>query len=143
MPEPDLKLLREQNTELREELRKRSTTNDGTSSGGGDIPTMSDLERRLTTLEGEQRNHFRWTIGTIIIVFGILASLSLGIANFLVGRVDRVDDRTAKLETAVSDLPNKINQNLLQLNQTLLQAVLAGATQRPTPPAPPAPPPRQ
>ena len=113
------------------------------------MPEMSDLERRLNTLEGEQRTHFRWTIGTMIVAFGILVTLittlSLGVANFLSARIERTDDRITRLddrvvriEAAVSDLPNKINQNLMQLNQTLLQAVMAGATQR-RPELPPSP----
>jgi hypothetical protein len=120
--------------------RSGEETDDG-NGGGPHMPNMSDLDRRLTTLEGEQRNHFRWTIGALLIAFGILVTLSIGIANFISGRVDRLDDRLGKVETGVADLPNKINQNLMQLNQTLLQAVLAGATQRHQeslpPPSPP------
>jgi hypothetical protein len=112
------------------------------NQGGGDgpiMPEISDLDRRLSVLENEQRNHFRWTVATIIIVFGILATLTTTLFSWLTNRIDRVDDRLGKIEASVSDLPNKINQNLMQLNQTLLQAIIAGATQRPSPP--PSPPP--
>ncbi len=144
-----LEYLRKRNLELAEDIARSKRT--GGSGEGPHMPEMSDLERRLDTLESEHRTHFRWTIGTLIIVaFGLvtlITTLSLGIANFLSGRIERtedritrLDDRVGRIETAVSDLPTKINQNLMQLNQTLLQAVIAGATQRrPEPPSPPSP----
>jgi hypothetical protein len=103
----------------------------GTSGGMDDIrltaveSRLSGVEGRLAGIETEQRTHFRWSIGTLIAATLGLASLIFATANFLTGRVDRIEDRMTRLEGNLNDLPGKLTSSLNQVNQTLLQAVTA------------------
>jgi methyl-accepting chemotaxis protein len=102
---------------------------------------LGRIETRLTNIEGEQRSHLRWTIGTILALSLGLAGLIFTTATFLTSRVDRVEERLTRLESNINDLPGKISTSLNQMNQTLLQAVTAGKQAAPQVivlPAPPA-----
>jgi hypothetical protein len=105
------------------------------ASGEGGHP-MTDrlerIERRLDTIEGEQRTHFRW----MITMFVGLGGLFVASTSLLMARIDRSEDRISKMETAISALPAQVNQNLMQLTQTLAQTILAAQRLAP-PPQPP------
>src|SRR4051812_47905939 len=92
-------------------------------------PRIDALEKRFTTLEGEHRTHFRWTIGTLLAAAGLLLTTTLTTAFFLFGRIDRADDKLARLHERVTELPGKLSQNLLDVNRTLSEAITAARQQ--------------
>jgi hypothetical protein len=121
---------------------------------------LTRIEGRLGTIEAEQRAHLRWMM---LIAIGLASLFATGF-GFMMARIDRtedkisrvedkvsrVEDRISRVETSVAELPGKISQNLMQLNQTLFQAITATNNQRPpqiiivpqgqtTPPQTPAP----
>jgi hypothetical protein len=110
---------------------------------------FAGIESRLGSIETEQRIHLRWMLQIAIALLAVMLTgfgMMVGGFGLVMGRIDRTEDRFARLEdrigrleTAIAEVPGRISQNLNQLNQTLLQAVMAGATQRtPTPlPLPP------
>lgn len=124
MTEPDYSLIN----------RLKGGTKDGGSStllppggGGGTYDGMdriAPLEARMANLEGEVREQFRWTIGTVL--GSSLALLALMVALFLytVGRLDTVQEQ-------VSALPDQINRNLLELNRTLSDSITAARANQP------------
>jgi hypothetical protein len=111
----------------------------GPSDMNGD--RLTRIEGRLATIEAEQRAHLRWML---ILAIG---SASLFVTGFgltmtridrtedkisrVEDRISRVEDRISRVETSVAELPGKISENLMQLNQTLLQAITAANSQRP------------
>jgi septal ring factor EnvC (AmiA/AmiB activator) len=132
----------------------------GARQGGGGPSDMNGdhltrIEGRLGTIEAEQRAHLRWML---LIAIGLASLFATGF-GFMIARIDRtedkisrvedrisgvedrisrvedrisgVEDRISRVETSVAELPGKISQNLMQLNQTLLQAITATNNQRP------------
>lgn len=100
---------------------------------------LERIERRLDMIEGEQRTHLRWLFGSFVGLVGLVVTST----GFLLNRIDRievrledkvngVEARLGRLEVSVNALPAQVNQNLMQLTQTLAQSILAA--QRPAPP---------
>lgn len=111
----------------------------GLPAGGGGGTTddmieakLARLERRLEGIEGDQRTHFRWTLGTLFAVvssFFALASLVLVSTTILLGRIDRIDDKLARVDERVTEMPGKMTQGMLEVNRTLSDAITAAKQQ--------------
>jgi hypothetical protein len=100
----------------------------GQGGGGSDMngDRLTRIEWRLATIETEQRGHLRWTM---LIAIGLASLFAVGFGIMMV-RIDRAEDKISRVETSVLELPGKISQNLMQLNQTLLQAITATNNQK-------------
>jgi hypothetical protein len=116
---------------------QRGTTN--SEGGGGDGPSdmsIRRIEERLGAIETEQRSQVRWSVTVSVMIVAVL----IAGFGFVLVRMDRsedkilrLDDRLGRLESALGELPGKIQSSLLQLNQTLLQAITAASTQKASP----------
>jgi hypothetical protein len=132
----------ERNNVVRPNEFQRPTTPDpefGGGRGSGGPPDMNGdrlagIEGRLTTIESEQRAHLRWAM---LLAIGLASLFIVGFGIMMVridrteDKISRLDDRLSRVETSVSELPGKIDQNLMQLTQTMLQAITATNNQRP------------
>jgi hypothetical protein len=103
---------------------------------------MSVLSERLARLEGVVEG-VKSSIDSLRWVIGILAVIVVAGLGFLGVQITRTDARVATTESKVDALPDKINNNLQTLTQTLANAITAAKQQPPQVILMPAPSPQQ
>lgn len=96
---------------------------DGDGNGTSDGMTDPDIHGRLSSLEGGTAT-FKWAVG-------IVSSIMIGAMAIIVAMQIFTMSQVSSVSQKVDDLPDRINQNLMEMNRTLLQAVQVGRETQP------------
>lgn len=91
-----------------------------TDGGDGTYDDMSTLNfhGRLSAIEGGVST-FRWAVG-------IVSAVMIGAMAVLVAIAINTRSELTDLTTSVNSLPDRINQNLMEMNRMMLEAIRAG-----------------
>jgi hypothetical protein len=108
---------------------RRSTALEG-GNGGPHPPDMSDLSGRVAKIEGSV-DGLKSSVDALRWVIGILAVIVVGSISFLGFQITRIDSRVAGVESKIDQLPERINNNMLNLTKTLSDAITAAKQQTP------------
>lgn len=103
---------------------------DGGGGGTFDGMSTSDINNRLTRLEGGWST-FQFASGIVSAVMVGMMAVLIGAMALLYTAQQATQSDVRDLAVKVDALPDKINSNLMELNRTLSQAITASKDQTP------------